>query len=110
MNGPRVLAIYTNRALQYELFEAIHKEHPKAEPVLYVRKSLDISQIITIAFDAANLAVSIAVLAVQLRGKSIRGEQSGLTLEIKDGDRNLKIEIDNGDVDVEKIVSEFLEG
>ena len=102
-----VLKIYSDRDSQRAIQKSLKEEYPDLNPEVIVRKSLsDASQIIQLFLSEASLLIQIISLAIQI-GAGQEKKNSKFKIEIKKGNKTLKIEADQK-ADIGRIVRDFL--
>jgi hypothetical protein len=101
-----ILIIESSRALQLDLDDQIRSQYPEVKFETIVRKAADISQITEIVIGGAGLVVNLIALALQIRDRQPK-PKSKLDIEIKDGERSLKIDAVEQRANINKIVEDF---
>jgi len=101
------LAINSSRRFQQELEGVIKEKYPEVKPEIYIRKAFDAYQTTVLLIAGTNLLINIIRLIVLIQ-KNHPDSKTEIILEVDETEKTLKIDTTKHDIDIEKIVSDFL--
>lgn len=101
------VTINSNRKFQRELEDALRKEYPKIKPSIFIREAFDAFQTTTLAIAGATLLIEIIQLITSIQ-KHHPDSKTEVELKVDKTGKTLKIDATDVDINIEKIVGDFL--
>lgn len=101
-----MLRVYSPRAFQHEIVSHVGRIDPNIAATQYIRKSADILQITEFLLVGVQALFQVISVFIQLHQQN-PGARTKIEIELPDG-RSLEVDTTQPDIDIEKIVSDFL--
>lgn len=101
------VTINSNRQFQREFEDILRKKYPKIKPSIFIQKTFDAFQTTTLVIAGATLLIEIIQLIRSIQ-KHHPDSKTKIELKVGKTGKTLKIDAINADINIEKIIGDFL--